>query len=109
MIRRRTLIVCAGLLWTLFTPARAQTPFTLQQILSAPFPENLAAAKKANRLAWTFNLQGKRNVWVAEGPQFVARQLTSYNSDDGQEISDVSLSEDGNRVAYTRGGGKNPA
>jgi dipeptidyl aminopeptidase/acylaminoacyl peptidase len=109
MIRRRTLIVCAGLLWTLFTPARAQTPFTLQQILSAPFPENLAAAKKANRLAWTFNLEGKRNVWVAEGPQFVARQLTSYNSDDGQEISDVSLSEDGNRVAYTRGGGKNPA
>jgi dipeptidyl aminopeptidase/acylaminoacyl peptidase len=104
---RRILVV-----WTaLFLPlcGAAQKPFTLEDILRAPFPENLTAAKKVNRIAWTFNQEGKRNVWVAEGPQFSARGLTAYHEDDGQELSDVSLSEDGGVVVYTRGGGKNPA
>jgi hypothetical protein len=46
---------------------------------------------------------------VAEGPEFAARQLTAYNTDDGQELGDLSLSDDGNIVLYTRGGEKNPA
>ena len=47
--------------------AAAQKPFTLEQILSAPFAANLTAAKKVNRIAWTLDEEGKRNVWVAEG------------------------------------------
>jgi dipeptidyl aminopeptidase/acylaminoacyl peptidase len=103
----RTLLVSAALLLPL--AASAQTPFTLEQVLSAPFPENLTAAKSANRIAWTFNQEGKRNVWVAEAPQFSARELTPYRDDDGQELSDVSLSADGSVIVYTRGGAKNPA
>jgi dipeptidyl aminopeptidase/acylaminoacyl peptidase len=83
--------------------------FTLEQVLSAPFATDLVAAKKANRVAWTLDDQGKRNIWVAEAPNFEARRLTSYLQDDGQELSQVSFSEDGNTIVYTRGGEKNSA
>jgi dipeptidyl aminopeptidase/acylaminoacyl peptidase len=106
-MNRRNLFVLA----VVFFPqlAVAQKPFTLEQILGAPFAENLTAAKKVNRVAWTLDEEGKRNVWVAEGPTFSSRRLTSYLTDDGQEISQLSFSEDGNSLVYTRGGEKNPA
>ena len=94
---------------TLLACAKAQKPFTLEQVLSAPFPADLIAAKDGNRLAWTFDQQGKRNIWVAEAPGFAARQLTKYGEDDGQELSQLSFSADGNAIVYVRGGGKNAA
>jgi dipeptidyl aminopeptidase/acylaminoacyl peptidase len=100
-------LVCAML--CLPQLATAQKPFTLEQILRAPFAENLTAAKKVNRAAWTLDEEGKRNVWVAEGPVFQGRRLTSYMEDDGQELGQLSFSEDGNSLVYTRGGEKNPA
>jgi len=87
----------------------AQERFTLEQVLSAPFPADLIASKTGNRIAWTLDEQGKRNVWVAEGPDFKARRLTSYLDDDGQELSSLAFSNDGSTLIYTRGGGKNPA
>jgi len=94
----------------ILTPrANAQKPITLEQLMSAPFPSNLTAAKKINRIAWTLNQEGRRNIWVAEGPAFTAKQLTNYNSDDGQELSDLSFSTDSNTIAYVRGEGKNTA
>src|SRR6266852_2619231 len=92
---------CAG--------ASAQKSFTLEQILSAPFPSDLTAAKNGNRVAWVFNQQGWRNIWVAQAPGFAAGQLTRYNEDDGQELSEISFSSDGNVLVYVRGGGKNAA
>jgi len=82
---RHALLCTVGLL--ILTPrANAQKPITLEQLMSAPFPSNLTAAKKINRIAWTLNQEGRRNIWVAEGPAFTAKQLTNYNSDDGQEL-----------------------
>jgi dipeptidyl aminopeptidase/acylaminoacyl peptidase len=93
-----------------FVPgASAQKSVSLEELLSAPFPENLKAAKKSNRVAWTFNQEGKRNIWVAEGPTFQTRRLTSYLEDDGQPISDVNFSDDANTIVYVRGEGKNAA
>jgi dipeptidyl aminopeptidase/acylaminoacyl peptidase len=83
--------------------------FTLEQVLSAPFAADLVTAKKANRVAWTLDENGKRNIWVAEAPKFEARQLTSYLQDDGQELGQVSFTEDGDTIVYTRGGEKNSA
>src|SRR5260370_2866448 len=77
--------------------------------MSAPFPSNLTAAKKSNRVAWTLNQEGRRNIWVAEEPAFSARQLTKYNNDDGQELSNVSFSVDSDTIVFVRGEGKNPA
>lgn len=81
--------------------------FTLEQVLSSPFPADLVAARRGQRVAWTFDAEGRRNVWVAEGPQFRARQLTRYDKDDGQELSELTFSADGNWVVYVRGGGHN--
>jgi dipeptidyl aminopeptidase/acylaminoacyl peptidase len=94
-------IVCSTL------PASAQQSVTLEELLSAPFPENLTAAKTANRIAWTFNQEGKRNIWAAEGPAFTARRLTSYLQDDGQPLSELNFSDDGKTIVYVRGEGKN--
>jgi len=101
---------CVLLVFTLvcFAPRTlAQKNVTLEDLMSAPFPENLTAAKTANRVAWTFNQEGKRNIWVAEAPSFAARKLTSYLEDDGQPLSELNFSEDGNTIVYVRGEGKN--
>ncbi len=103
---RHALLCTVGLL--ILTPrANAQNPITLEQVMSAPFPSNLTAARRSNRIAWTLNQEGRRNIWVAEGPAFTARQLTKYDSDDGQELSDLSFSADSNTIVYVRGEGKN--
>ncbi|HYK39761.1 MAG TPA: alpha/beta fold hydrolase [Candidatus Eremiobacteraceae bacterium] len=106
---KRSFAVIALLIPFAACQAHAQDRFTLEQILSAPFPSDLVASKTGNHIAWTLDEQGKRNVWVAEGPDFKARRLTSYLEDDGQELSSLNFSADGNTVVYTRGGGKNPA
>ena len=45
----------------------AQTPgsFTLEQILSYPFPDNLVASPVGSTIAWTFTERGVRNVYAA--------------------------------------------
>jgi dipeptidyl aminopeptidase/acylaminoacyl peptidase len=79
-------------------------PFTVNQVRSYPFPNELTAAATGSRVAWAFNEQGRRNIFVAEGPAFSARQLTHYDRDDGQELSSVAVSADGKWVVYVRGG-----
>ena len=81
---------------------QAQSPFTLEQIKSYPFPNELTA--NGNKLAWAVNEQGRRNIYVAEGPAYAARRLTNYKLDDGQEITSLSISPDGKYVVAVRGG-----
>jgi dipeptidyl aminopeptidase/acylaminoacyl peptidase len=91
------IVVCAG-------PAVAQqSGFTLEQVMSSPFPTGLTAAAQANRIAWVFNSKGERNVWVADAPGFDARQVTHYRGDDGQDIFSLRLTPDGKTVVYARG------
>ena len=95
------LFSCFFLLQTVTSQAQN---FTLEDVRSYPFPSGLTAAAQGSRIAWIFDEQGKRNVYVAEGPAFTPRKLTEYNLDDGQEISSLSLSADGKWVVYVRGG-----
>jgi dipeptidyl aminopeptidase/acylaminoacyl peptidase len=81
-----------------------RSSFTLDQIKSYPFPNELTASATGARIAWAFNERGARNVWVAEGPDFKARRLTNYETDDGQELTSLSISTDGKYVVYVRGG-----
>lgn len=85
-------------------PLAAQPPFTLEQIRSYPYPNELTAAATGARIAWAFNEQGRRNVWVAAAPDWRARRLTDYEADDGQEISSLAMSPDGRWIVYVRGG-----
>jgi dipeptidyl aminopeptidase/acylaminoacyl peptidase len=88
-------------------PALAQSrPFTVEQVLGAPFPTELTAAPAKGRLAWVFNARGSRNVWLAEpsaGGAYAARALTSYAGDDGQEVGDLVWSPDAETIVYARG------
>jgi dipeptidyl aminopeptidase/acylaminoacyl peptidase len=77
--------------------------FTLEQVLSSPFPSNLVAAQHAGRVAWVFDAKGARNVWVADAPNFEARQVTRYTADDGMPIAAPALTPDGHTVVYARG------
>lgn len=104
-----SLLLLGGLSVSFTSSSQTSDSLTIEQVLSAPFPENLIAAPKGERLAWTFNDQGKRNVWFVEGPEFKARQLTQYNTDDGQEITQLSFTPDGRYVVYVRGGDPNGA
>jgi dipeptidyl aminopeptidase/acylaminoacyl peptidase len=76
----------------------------VEQIKGYPYPNELTASASGSRIAWTFNERGARNVWVAEGPEFKARRLTKYDTDDGQELTSISISHDGKYVVYVRGG-----
>lgn len=98
----RSLVVAAALLAASRSAISAQQPFDFAAIRSYPFPNELTAS--GNRLAWAFNEQGRRNVWVAESPAFRARMLTQYTADDGQELTSVQVSGDGRWVVYVRGG-----
>lgn len=79
--------------------------------MSSPFPSELVAAEEGNRVAWVFNAKGVRNVWVADGPDFVhsARAVTHYNEDDGQAIASLRLTADGKTVVYALGSELNAA
>lgn len=89
-------------------PAAAAAPsFTIEQILSAPFPENLVASPRLDAVAWVQNASGIRNIWIARGPEYRALQITSFRTDDGQEINDLLWSSDESRVYFTRGDGPN--
>lgn len=86
----------------LFCSPVCSQPFSLEDIKTYPFPTELNTT--GNKVAWAFDEQGKRNIYVAEAPQFAARKLTNYNQDDGQELTGISISNDGNWVVYVRGG-----
>jgi dipeptidyl aminopeptidase/acylaminoacyl peptidase len=84
--------------------APATTSFTLEQVLSYPYPSALVTAENGEHLAWVINLRGVRNVWVADGPTFKPRQITHFNQDDGQEITQLTFSPSGNALVFVRGG-----
>jgi dipeptidyl aminopeptidase/acylaminoacyl peptidase len=78
--------------------------FSLEQVMSAPFPSDLVASPVGGKVAWIQSAKGVRNVWIAEPPSYKARQLTSFTDDDGIEIGEITWTPDGSAVVYTRGG-----
>src|SRR5260370_10851136 len=81
--------------------------FTIEQVMSSPFPTALTSAAHANRIAWVFDSKGERNVWIADAPNFAARQITHYQGDDGQDILALALTPDVKTAVYSRGSALN--
>lgn len=69
-----------------------------------PFTTELCASASGSKIAWALNEQGKRNVYIACGPDFNPIRLTDFLKDDGQEITSLSISADGNWIVFVRGG-----
>ncbi|EAZ80835.1 S9 family peptidase [Algoriphagus machipongonensis] len=78
--------------------------FTMEEVGKFSFPSELTSSATGEKIAWAMNEQGKRNVYMAEGPAFTAKKLTDFNEDDGQEISSLQFSPDGNWLVFVRGG-----
>jgi len=83
--------------------------FTVEQVMSSPFPDNLTVAARAPRVGWVFDAKGVRNVWVADALGFAARQVTHYSEDDGMALASLRLTPGGGTVVYARGSELNSA
>jgi dipeptidyl aminopeptidase/acylaminoacyl peptidase len=88
-------------------PQMREPAFTIEQVLDYAFPTELVAAPAGNRIAWIANDKGRRNVWVAEGPDWRPRRRTAYLEDDGQELGDLTFVPDSELLVYRRGGAPN--
>ena len=90
-----------------YAAAAAVRAFSLEEVLSAPYPMDLVSAKNADRIAWVFHIEGAKNIWTAAGPDYLPVNLTGYGRDEVFEIPDVAVTGDGSIVVYVRGGNPN--
>ncbi len=99
--------ICVGAVVLVASFALPQERFTIEQIMSSPFPSDLVVAPNHGKLAWVQNAEGRRNIWVAGAPDYVGSQITSYQSDDGQELSQLQFGPGANHIVFVRGGAPN--
>src|SRR4051812_22589715 len=108
MLRSRILLVISATA-LIVAPLSAQykPKYTVEQFLSPPFPLVFASAEKADRIAWVGYDRGKRNVYTAAAPNFAPVKLTTFDKDDGQDITAVDVSDDGSTIVFVRGSNPN--
>jgi dipeptidyl-peptidase 4 len=76
---------------------------TIDAFLTPGYPTEIVSAKRADRVAWTAYEHGLRNVFTAAAPEFKPVRLTNFLKDDGVELSDIRISDDGATVVFVRG------
>ncbi len=90
-------------------PLFGAQPFSLEAVMSSPFPSSLVASPRGDFIAGVFYEQGRRNIWIAKGPEYKAEKLTAYSEDNGQEITELAFSSDGSMIVFVKGGATNRA
>jgi dipeptidyl-peptidase 4 len=103
----RHVVIAAFTLALVAEPGLAQTKPTVEQFLGPASPLEISSAKNADRVAWVTYERGMRNVYTAAAPDFKPVRLTRFMKDDGVEVSDVSLSDDGSIAVFVRGSAPN--
>jgi len=98
--------IAAGSLAPHAAPAAAPT---IDQFLSPAYPLQIVSARKADRIAWLAYERGRRNVYTAAAPGFQAVQLSHFADDNGVDISDLEISDDGTVLTFVRGSQPNLA
>ncbi len=83
--------------------ARAQSRPTIEQILGPGFPYELVSAHATDRIAWIEYQRGMRNVYTATPPDFTPVRLTGFLEDDGIDLTELSITDDGALVTFVRG------
>src|SRR5881628_418851 len=87
--------------------AAQQSTFNIEQVMGAPFPDELTAAPTGGAVAWVLNTRGARNIWLAAPPDYAGRVVTAYAQDDGQEVGDLRWTPDTRAIVFVGGGGPN--
>jgi dipeptidyl aminopeptidase/acylaminoacyl peptidase len=103
--RRLVVVLGAALALGLISPPllSAQRAPTVKQYLSPAYPLNLVSARRTDRLAWIAYDEGRRNVYTAAAPAFKPVRLTSFMEDDGTDLTNLAISDDGSMVVFLRG------
>jgi len=83
--------------------ARAQGEPTLDDYLAPAFPYELRAARTVDRIAWLAYERGARGVYTAAAPDFEPIRLAGSGEDDGWDLTDLRISDDGRLVVFVRG------
>lgn len=99
---------CPALLFPILSLVSAPCPlaaqgFSFEDILSPPYPAQMVSANSVDRIAWISIERGMRNVYTAAAPDFKPVQLTFWMEDNGQDMSDIRISDDGEIVVFVRG------
>ena len=115
-VRRVALVAAlAPLSLTFVSPALESTTLsaqgkpTIEQFMSPASPLEITSARKADRIAWMTYDRGLRNVYSAAAPDFRPVRLTRFLEDDGTDVTNVSVSDDGSVVVFVRGHAPNRA
>ncbi|HUF47300.1 MAG TPA: hypothetical protein VMM93_05745, partial [Vicinamibacterales bacterium] len=97
--------LAGAVLWLAGSNLGAQTSRELAPaaFVSPAFPHTLVSAAKAERLAWISYDEGRRNVYTAAAPDFRPVRLTAFLDDDGIDMADAQISDDGSVVTFVRG------
>lgn len=101
-LRVATIAVAAFPSWAL-----SQGRPTVEAFMSPSSPLELVSARRADRVAWIAYEKGMRNVYTAAAPSWKAARLTAFLKDDGIDVTDVNISDDGRMVVFVRGSAPN--
>jgi dipeptidyl-peptidase-4 len=88
-------------------PLAAQAKPTVAAFLSPASPLTLVSARKADRVAWMTYDRGMRNVYTAAAPSFTPVRVTNFLDDDGNDLTNVTVSDDGSTIVFVRGSAPN--
>lgn len=99
----------AALVASFASPAGAQSKASIEQFLSPSSPLEITASHHADRVAWIAYDRGMRNVYSSAAPDFKAVRLTKFLADDGTDMTNVELSDDGRIAVFVRGSAPNRA
>jgi dipeptidyl aminopeptidase/acylaminoacyl peptidase len=102
-VRQPLLVVLSFLLLALYPLRGSGQGFTIEDVLSPPFPVEMVSARDVDRIAWISFERGMRNVYTAAAPGFEPRALTQWREDRGQDLTDITISADGEVVVFVRG------
>ena len=102
-----TVFAASAAAWPAVALAQQVGVPTIAPFLSPASPLTLASARKADRIAWMVYDRGLRNVYTAAAPDFRAVRVTNFLRDDGTDLTDVEVSDDGRIIVFVRGSAPN--
>ena len=99
--------VIAGLAACCVTAPAVAAPvggMSLPGAMAYSFTSGLVASPDGRAVAWVREVAGVRNIFVASGPGDQPVQVTRFNADDGQELTQLAFAPDGKALYFMRGG-----